>query len=92
MLFFNTSFRVEWYTVKFICVRLTIGNFLAFMGRLFLASCQSQTFEVGNEVTVRRVKEKELESEEEEDSSTDMPYSENEQELPDSSRSAHKRR
>uniref|UniRef100_A0A915CAI6 Phosphofurin acidic cluster sorting protein 1 n=3 Tax=Parascaris univalens TaxID=6257 RepID=A0A915CAI6_PARUN len=64
----------------------------SFMGRLFLASCQSQTFEVGNEVTVRRVKEKELESEEEEDSSTDMPYSENEQELPDSSRSAHKRR
>ncbi|VDM50509.1 unnamed protein product [Toxocara canis] len=71
-----------------------LSSFLltACMGRLFLASCQSQTFEVENEVTVQRIKEKELESEEEDESSTDMQYSDNEQEIPDSSRSAHKRR
>lgn len=64
------------------------------LGLLFVASCQSQAFEVENEVSVQRIKEKEMESEEEEESSTDMQYSENEQDLtaPDSARSSHKQR
>ncbi|VDK44970.1 unnamed protein product [Anisakis simplex] len=68
------------------------------IGRLLLASCQSQAFEVENEVvTVQRIKEKYIESggEEEEESSTDMPYSDNDHDqIPDSARSRdhHKRR
>ncbi|MFH4978528.1 hypothetical protein AB6A40_005237 [Gnathostoma spinigerum] len=62
------------------------------IGRMFVVSCQSQSFEAEDEMVVRREKEKELESEEEEESSTDVQLSENDNDIPDSSRAISKSR
>ncbi|OZC12280.1 hypothetical protein X798_00802 [Onchocerca flexuosa] len=53
------------------------------VGRLAVGSCQSQAFEVQNEVSVRRIKEKGLESEDDDDSSSDGQETNDEQELQD---------
>ncbi|EFO18911.2 hypothetical protein LOAG_09584 [Loa loa] len=55
------------------------------VGRLVVGSCQSQAFEAQNEVSVRRIKEKGLESEDDDDSSSDQETND-EQELQDSGR------
>ncbi|MCP9262550.1 putative Phosphofurin acidic cluster sorting protein [Dirofilaria immitis] len=51
------------------------------VGRLAVGSCQSQAFEVQNEVSVRRIKEKGLESDDDDDSSSDGQETNDEQEL-----------
>ncbi|VDN18850.1 unnamed protein product [Gongylonema pulchrum] len=61
------------------------------VGRLLLASCQSQAFEAENEVSVRRIKDKELESEDDDDTSSDVQETNDEQEVPDSARSQKQR-
>uniref|UniRef100_A0A0R3RY56 Phosphofurin acidic cluster sorting protein 2 n=1 Tax=Elaeophora elaphi TaxID=1147741 RepID=A0A0R3RY56_9BILA len=62
------------------------------VGRLVVGSCQSQAFEAQNEVSVRRIKGKGLESEDEDDSSSDGQETNDEQELQDSSHSMPKQR
>uniref|UniRef100_A0AAF5PUD9 Phosphofurin acidic cluster sorting protein 1 n=1 Tax=Wuchereria bancrofti TaxID=6293 RepID=A0AAF5PUD9_WUCBA len=62
------------------------------VGRLIVGSCQSQAFEAQNEVSVRRIKEKGLESEDDDDSSSDGQETNDEQEMQDSSRSESKQR
>lgn len=62
------------------------------MGRLFVGSCQSQAFEAQNEVSVQRIKEKELESDDDDDSSSNEQETNDEQELQDSGRSVPKQR
>lgn len=77
-----------------IVLPILCSRFLKFaaIGRLVLASCQSQAFEAENEVSVRRLKDKELESEDDDDSSSDIQETNDEQEMPDSGRSAQKQR
>ncbi|CAG9534066.1 unnamed protein product [Cercopithifilaria johnstoni] len=62
------------------------------MGRLVIGSCQSQPFETQNEMSVRRIKEKGLESEDDDDISSDGRETNDEQELQDSGRSVPKQR
>lgn len=64
----------------------------AAIGRLLVGSCQSQAFEIQNEVSVRRIKEKGLESEDDDNSSSDGQETNDEQELPDSGRPVPKQR
>lgn len=70
---------------------LDILSFAA-VGRLVVGSCQSQAFEAQNEVSVRRIKEKGLESEDDDDSSSDGQETNDEHELQDSGRSVSKQR
>ncbi|VDK84394.1 unnamed protein product [Litomosoides sigmodontis] len=62
------------------------------VGRLVVGSCQSQAFEIQNEVSVRRIKEKGLESEDDDNSSSDGQETNDEQELRDSGRPVPKQR
>lgn len=64
----------------------------AAVGRLVVGSCQSQAFEIQNEVSIRRIKEKGLESEDDDESSSDGQETNEEQELRDSGRSMTKQR
>lgn len=61
-------------------------------GKLYFTSCQSQAFEAENELNVQRIKEKELESEEDDYSSTDGQLSDNEHEISEITRSDTKQR
>ncbi|KAL3985003.1 PACS-1 cytosolic sorting family protein [Acanthocheilonema viteae] len=62
------------------------------VGRLVVGSCQSQAFETQNEMSVRRIKEKGLESEDDNDSSSEGQETNDEQELQDSGHSMPKQR